>query len=641
MPNVATHPPRSPGRKAEIKVPIESSRGEIPFTTLEIAHTWNRDVLYHTDYQPNFLAFQPLPTDTAGKLAKNIADEVIPGRKREKEEVTLDYLRKLRSMYSDMVEGRGRRDVPTALLRQLMASIDKVYAQLVKKAVKSSDKDILRELIDFADQDALVKQMIKKSTKLDELKELLPKVAADHNMRIRDQLDEGGVRRMSSQKRASNASLLMALKKEKTDGWKHITFNPETGRLNLLTELAFQKTPDLYTKSKPSAEWMEPDLAKEVLSEVVKVWEIFKFDLDVVQVHKTPPPVEGVNASEHEEWLITLAKSRAKKLKEELGNLGIPRENMSAKVEKVDGSAVMQYCQFSMKWQHIRFSSQHMIVTTKKDVAWEKRLYSYERHDAPEATFADPELAKGVCKEVITISKYYNCDVEVVIHNTQTKKAVDDEHKYWINDLFENRAEKFKDELVDSGLEDSKADCAVINEEELQALEYDIPKDGSAGCHFVLHTEDRSDSAANGQSGDDRGLPDHQVEVTGAGPFEFNGIYRPAGMLNDKPKYRHEKGGKPTICFHKDGFWYLCFNHNIKQSFYKSRDLDGPEPYKHTITDNSGLIPMVKVLQGGRSSSNSLKSAKSFTPGQSALSKGPSMLRQGSRNSVSFNLDHD
>ena len=125
----------------------------------------------------------------------------------------------------------------------------------------------------------------------------------------------------------------------KTEGWQHITFNPESGRLNLTTELKFAKTNKLYNEGMPATtEFEDEDEAQEVLKEIVAIYKTFRVKFDVVQVHK----------GDHEEWLINLAKVRAKKLRSALEALGVPKDMMSMKVEIVDRTAVMQYCRFQM-----------------------------------------------------------------------------------------------------------------------------------------------------------------------------------------------------------------------------------------------------------------------------------------------------
>jgi hypothetical protein len=237
-----------------------------------------------------------------------------------------------------------------------------------------------------------------------------------------------------------------------------------------------------------------------------------------------------------------------------------------------------------MQFKHISFDTTSSKLTLKTELAWEKRLYSRDQQDIPDAQFADAQVAQNVLSEVAKVVTFYSSDLDVVIHKIYNS-AFDDEHKHWLDELLDNRAEKVKDTLVEFGLVGEKVETRA------EAIEEGVESEG-LGVHFEIIREMRATSTAGRPRG-----PDHVLEVQGCGSPDFNGRFKPAGILNGETKYRHINGGKQTIAKGVDGVWYMCMNHDPKQGLYKSRDLSGPEPWKHCATTNTGLEPVVKWIQ--------------------------------------------
>jgi len=275
-----------------------------------------------------------------------------------------------------------------------------------------------------------------------------------------------------------------------------------------------------------------------------------------------------------------LAMARANKMIEMLEELGIPKDAMTPKAEFTDRTTVMQVCQFNTAFECILFNYATRKITLKKDFEWEKRLYSRDQQDFPDAQFQEPEAGKKVLQEVAKIALFYGDDLDVVVHKTYTT-SFNDEHKQWLDELLWNRAEKGKEELVDLGIENEKVESRVEDVEE---------EAESFGMHFELKLN-REETKVSPK------WPDHIIEVVGAGVYEFNGRYKPAGMTNGETKYRHLGGGKETIALGQDGIWYMCINHDYKQGVYKTRDIDNGEPWKHVNTGATGLCPVVSFIE--------------------------------------------
>mmetsp|Transcript_55899 Transcript_55899/g.142194 ORF Transcript_55899/g.142194 Transcript_55899/m.142194 type:complete len:458 (+) Transcript_55899:2-1375(+) len=393
--------------------------------------------------------------------------------------------------------------------------------------------------------------------------------------------DSGGGQRQSTYKRGSNADLVRAMKRDMLEGYDHITFNPETGRLQLLTEILYQKRTSMFMRDTPSATFQEPETAKQVLKEIASVYHIFQVPFSVVQVHKCPYKSKGADHGEHEGWLHELAWSRAEKMKQELVKLGVPAEAVTAKAEIVSKTVIMQYCDFSMSFNHIAVNATSGVVSVDAGFEWEKRLYSRDHQDIPSAEFTNKEQVQEVLLEVIKLIKFYDCDMDVVIHKSY-HKVFDDEHKQWLDELLDNRAERIKDELVDLGIKDSQVGSRVEQ----------VEQDG-AGIHFeIIHRTMGRTRTISGPKG-----PDHVLEVEGSGLNEFNGRYKPCGEACGKTKYRHERGSRETICFNHDNYWYMCYNHMPSKAIYKCRELAGLEQWKPTHSDHTGLVPIVKVVK--------------------------------------------
>jgi len=300
----------------------------------------------------------------------------------------------------------------------------------------------------------------------------------------------------------------------------------------------------------------------------------------VVQVHKKNPYKSSRGKGDHDQYMQDLAMIRAVKIIEELQSLGVPADAMKPKVETTDRTTIMQYCQMDMAYKHIIYDSEAGKITLKKDFVWEKRLYSRDQQDIPDAQFQEPEVAKKVFAEVLKVIQFLSSDLDVVVHKTYTS-CFDDEHKQWLDELLWNRAEKAKDELVEVGLEDEKVEARVEPVEE-----------EGFGMHFEIVWGMRATPSTGGPKG-----PDHMIEAQGSGVFEFNGRYKPAGNHNGEIKYRHMGGGKQTITNGGDTYWYMCINHDTNKGVYKSRDLFGTDPWKHCSTSNTGLCPVVKKIQ--------------------------------------------
>jgi len=561
--------------------------GEIPFSSLDIPHPWNPHVILNTAYQADFVRFAPKPLNRTEDLVYALREEL-----RKKKPYTMENLDMLRDIYGEIVKHRGKHNIETGLVRQLCSKIDKVFLHLWKGCLKSGDIDLLKELLEEAEYDPLLNQMIKVSTDLEEMKAQVPEVERVCTIRSRDALDEGGVRRASSHKRASNVALVLALSKDKAEGWQHITFNPETGKLNLSTELKFAKGDELYEESmSTTAEFEDEEVANEVLAEIVKLYKIFKVKFDVVQVHKSPYKNPAEN--EHEEWLLNLAKARAKKLRNSLMDLGVPKDMMSAKVEAVDRTVVMQYCVFKMDWKHIHVNAEALTITPKVEIRFEKKAYAKDYRDDTDATLEEPILARAALKEVALVATYYGYDIDICVHNPKGNKGMDEDHQVWLDEVFENRADKLTELLIDYGVQDAKIDKRVID-----ASEHDevlMCRTACMGVHFEL-ARDRTEGFLDQKNGEK--IEDHILQVVGAGHEEFNGDYKPVGTQNGKVKYRHETDGPPCIAYNKeDNNWYMCNNFVLEDSIYKCRVLDGPLPWKHVDPDEHGRIPEVAIIE--------------------------------------------
>jgi hypothetical protein len=377
---------------------------------------------------------------------------------------------------------------------------------------------------------------------------------------------------------------MRAIQADKLDHWEHITFNPESGKLQIITEVLFKKSKADYHGDPPPAEFFDVETARAVLGEIASLYKIFRMPFQMCQMHKKPYTSKGTAANNHEAWLLDLAMTRAQKMIDELAHLGVPVDAMKPGVEFTERTTVMQYCQMQVKFKHISFDSNSKKIGLKTGVAWQKRLYSRDQQDIPDAQFAEPETARKILSEVAKIVKFYGNDLDVVIHTTFSA-AYDDEHKQWLDELLDNRADRVKDELVGLGLEDEKIQTRVDSIEDGQEAE-------GLGLHFQLIQEMRATSTTGLPKG-----PDHVLDVQSCGVYDFNGRYKPAGTNNGETKYRHMSGGKHTVTRGNDGFWYLCMNHDTKQGVYKCRDLCGPEPWKHCSTGGSGLVPEIKRIQ--------------------------------------------
>mmetsp|Transcript_64550 Transcript_64550/g.167817 ORF Transcript_64550/g.167817 Transcript_64550/m.167817 type:complete len:592 (-) Transcript_64550:119-1894(-) len=575
MPNIGTHVKRG-------NEPIQVQKGEIPFTTLDIPHTWNKDAIAPKDYQASFQRFQPRQLDKS-KDATHVITKLLEDKEAQ--------LGDLRGWYNQVAESHGKVRVETRLLMSLSRKIDAVFAEDMRCAIETSDIETVEQLIKEVDEDPILAMIVKRSTSMENVQAMLPKVQQGNVAKSREGMDTGGGR---DTRRASSAEILRTLKREKIKGWEHITFNPETGRLNLVTEILFAKKASVYTKDNPSAEFEDPEVAEAVLQEIARLYAIFQMPFEVVQVHKKAYASKGVDGGVHEEWLQDLAMTRATRIIDELQSIGVPKAAMTPKVEMTERSVVMQYCNFTMSYNHIYFHSQSGTISLKTKVLWEKRLYSRDQQDIPDAQFAEPAVASKVFSEVMKIAKFYKSDVDVVFHKTYSN-CFDDEHKQWLDELNDNRSEKVKDDLVEIGLPDEKVEARVdvVDGEVEDGLAFHIEIVQDSGT--AVGRKDTTASMA-GPKG-----PDHVLEVNCCGNFDFNGTFKPCGMHNEQVKYRHTGGGKPTITYGADGFWYMCVNHDTRTGVYKCRELAGSEAWKHCTTNNSGLLPIVKkvVLHNG------------------------------------------
>jgi len=568
MPNLATHPARSP------RDPRKGYKGEIPYSTLEKVTCWNPDINRKAFYQEGFQKFSNIPVDKSLEVSDRIRAEIQgPG--------DLDALR---SIYAQIIDGKGKIHIETRLLRLLRRKMNTVFTRLINEAAEELDSEALESLIIEAESDPLLAAHVS-AANLAEFKAKLPEVRKMEVVKQRDLLDSNCVRKTSSvvaKRRSTVANKLQGgLLAAGIKGWDFTTFNAETGRLRIVKEVAFERRKSMYQAEAPVAEFADPDEAEGILSEVLMIWQIFKVPIEVVQAHKQGYAVKGIDGGEHEEWLQKLAVARTLKLVDALADLGIPRDMMTPQVHIIEASSCMQYVDFALDFKFISFSHLAGVIDFIKELRFQKRAFSKDGIDAPTAQFAAQDTARAMLVEVYKVWSVYKCDMDIVVHRPPRDWAGDDEHDVWYEELLTNRGRIVAQELVAMGIPEGRLNTQIGVGE---------GPDRGAGMHFELLREMRTPAAA----GSPPEPAPEMLLVDGCAPFEFNGRYKPAGTANGKPKYRHEKGGKETITCGADGVWYLCYNHDIKRGFFKSNDLGGSERWTpvQTGADNA-LLPVV------------------------------------------------
>jgi hypothetical protein len=160
MPNCATHPRRSAGRSEVPVFPIKAAKGEIPFTSLEISHSWNRDTLQPRNYSDGYQRFHPKQLDRTKNMVSEI-NAAIADKEAQ--------LSNLRALYNKVVESQGKFGIETRVLANLSRKIDAVFAADMQGAIGANDLASMEYLISEVKNDPLLGMMIKRSTNVEQI----------------------------------------------------------------------------------------------------------------------------------------------------------------------------------------------------------------------------------------------------------------------------------------------------------------------------------------------------------------------------------------------------------------------------------------------------------------------------------------
>lgn len=632
---------------------IAAAKGAFRHTTLDVAHAWHRDLVHTNTYQAGFQSFKPETLTKGDALAKAIARELDAPKDDDDDvdpEQVLDKLTKLVKIYKEIVEHRGRRNVPTMIYARMVTRIDREFAKLRFAAVEEADFETLRHLVEMVEDDKLVRQMVWRSTQMPSLMKDFHALKHVHSTKERDKLDDGaGGKRNSFQRRPSGDILAKTLVKERLDNYEHITFNPQSGRLNFVSNIVFQKADHVYSSKKPTSEFDDVFKAQEILDEIVRVYKIFQKPFDVVQVHKSPyQSVAKTDVGEHEDWLVSLAKARAKKMKAELVRLGVPPGMASAKVEKVSGSAIMQYCQFHLKFVGIVYDADDQVATVINNFEWEPRSYSIDNPQEPNGFIASGLTVKHIVVEVSQMAAFYGRDVEIVVHMTEQLTGMDLPKQMWTRAKYEHRADMFEEALIEVKKEPGRqVFTRIVDADEIAALGLKSAV-AEIGVHFSF-VDGSIRKGGRSESHDNHVLIENS---TGGGKQRnaFNGKFFPTvPSTQGLPRYRMDGGGSKTITLSSDGFWYLGHNHDISTARFRCTDLEGAETWRDLSTSSTTPeIPVSSVVKREETSMRTMRRSSSLgsfgmgaqdSIGKSAMKKHRSEKSVGQARSVQFDKE--